>query len=623
VLLTTNGHRVRIIHLEDQRDEAEVVENLVRKAGFPCEWKWTSSKEEYVDALQSFYPDIVLSDHSMPGFSSVEAYRMLREMRIDVPFILVTATVSEDFAVMMMKEGVADYVLKDRPQRLAQAVENALEKWHAERQNRSYINQIIRSQANLLALTENSSVNIFSLRYVAFNSHLKETIRRLYGVEINVGDNPLDVLHMSNPEQVMEWVDVYEKVIKGESMKFVKEFNIFERKFYIKFHLNPIIEGDTITGLTCFAMDITKEKLAEENLTKSEARFRALTENNFDSIILSDVAWRTTYASPSLARTLGYAPEELESNKNIIRFHPDDWASIKQVYDNAMANPGLPLPAVARVQHRRGHYIWAEGVITNMLANESVRGVVANYRDVTERKEAELRQAQMTRDLVQRNKDLEQFAYIVSHNLRGPVANILGISNILKNNAANGEDKSVAVEGLFTATSKLDEVILDLNHILDTKQEVNNKKETVMFQGIVDSIMVSIAGVIEKNNVNIVTDFTQVNSILTIRSFLQSIFYNLISNSIKYKQPNADLVIRITSSPMSDGTKLVFSDNGMGIDLKAQGSKVFGLYRRFHPKHAEGKGMGLYMVKTQVESLGGEISIASEVNKGTEFTIEL
>jgi signal transduction histidine kinase len=87
-----------------------------------------------------------------------------------------------------------------------------------------------------------------------------------------------------------------------------------------------------------------------------------------------------------------------------------------------------------------------------------------------------------------------------------------------------------------------------------------------------------------------------------------------------------DPVIRIVASESrkrSNGVRLVFADNGVGIDLEAAGSKLFGLYKRFHPMHAEGKGMGLFMVKTQVETLGGEISIKSEVNKGTEFTIEL
>jgi signal transduction histidine kinase len=139
----------------------------------------------------------------------------------------------------------------------------------------------------------------------------------------------------------------------------------------------------------------------------------------------------------------------------------------------------------------------------------------------------------------------------------------------------------------------------------------------------VESVSVGIEGMIQKNNVTIVTDFSQVPGILTIRSFLQSIFYNLISNSIKYKQPNMDLVITIKSMRLGSNVRLTFADNGMGIDLATQGSKVFGLYKRFHLGHAEGKGMGLFMVKTQVESLGGYISIKSDVNKGTEFTIDL
>jgi signal transduction histidine kinase len=102
---------------------------------------------------------------------------------------------------------------------------------------------------------------------------------------------------------------------------------------------------------------------------------------------------------------------------------------------------------------------------------------------------------------------------------------------------------------------------------------------------------------------------------------LYSIFYNLIHNSIKYRQPGLPCVIQIRSRLLKEGVQLVFKDNGIGIDLKKRGEQVFGLYKRFHPA-IEGKGMGLFMVKTQVEALGGKISISSEPNKGTEFTIE-
>lgn len=623
--MNTKGDKpVRIIHLEDVLDESTLCENAVRRSGFSYEWKWVGSREEYIEALRTFSPHIVISDHSMPGFSSVEAFHMLEEFGLDIPFILLTATVSEDFAVMMMKKGIADYLLKDRPQRLPHAIDNALQKWESERNNRAFIGQLVKSEANLIALMENSNAAIYSLdlslRFVTFNSLFKRTVKLVSGRDIKIGDSIMDFAHSIPGERPEVWEETYSKAIVGKSLHFVKYFSVDGMRIYFTFHINPIIERGEVTGVACFAIDVTNEKIAEENLARSEARFRALTENNFDAIVLGDKADRLTYASPSLGRMLGYNLDEEETR---INFHPEDAPLIERVYEDARKKPNVPLPAVARVLHSKGHYIWAEGVITNMLENESVRGIVANYRDVTERKEAEINEAQITRDLVQRNKDLEQFAYIVSHNLRGPVANILGIGNILQQAETRESDRAEALAGILTATSRLDEVILDLNRILDTKQEVAARKELVVFQELVDSTVVGIESLIQKNNVSIIADFTRVSAILTIRSFLQSIFYNLISNSIKYKQPDIDLVIRITSYPENDGVKLVFADNGMGIDLTTQGSKVFGLYKRFHPNHAEGKGMGLFMVKTQVESIGGEISIKSEVNKGTEFTIEL
>lgn len=618
---------IRIVHLDDIGEESHLIETIVKRSGLLCEWRWVSNKEEYRSALTDFSPHVVLSDHSMPRFTSIEAFRLLKERGLDIPFILVTATVSEEFAVSMMREGVADYILKDRPQRLAAAIQNAVEKWEAERRNQEFISQIIRSQAALNAIIENSSVSIYSLdrsfRYITFNTFLKDTVKMVYGLDIKVGDVVFEFLNRLDPLRVDEFREMYVQALQGISMYSVKEFNVNGERSFIAFRINPIVEGDMITGLACFANDITKEKLAEENLARSEARFRALIENNFDAIAVQDENRRIIYGSPSLVRMLGASYSEVLSLVDVDEVHPDDVPFVTNLYRSVLANPGISFPSTVRVKHRLGHYIWVEGVVTNMLENENVRGIVSNFRDVTEKKEAELQQAQMTRDIMQRNQDLEQFAYIVSHNLRAPVANILGIANVLKYEGLRETERKEANLGIFSATEKLDEVISDLNRILETKQEVHDKKEEVSLQQLVDDISLSIEGMMIKNDVKVITDFKQAASISTIRSFLQSIFYNLISNSIKYKRPDVSPVIRISSSMRADGVRLVFSDNGMGIDMAAHGSKVFGLYKRFHPATAEGKGMGLFMVKTQVQTLGGEISIQSEVGKGTEFTIDL
>jgi signal transduction histidine kinase len=228
----------------------------------------------------------------------------------------------------------------------------------------------------------------------------------------------------------------------------------------------------------------------------------------------------------------------------------------------------------------------------------------------------------MTADIIQRNQDLEQFAYIISHNLRSPVANIIGLSNMFQSVPdMNPQDFKKCMDGLTMSVKKLDRVIIDLNHILQVRSEVNEKKEVVRFSALAKDIKASISNLIEKENITIRTDFIEANEFFTIKTYLNSIFYNLIINSIKYRNPEKDAVIVVSSRKEKGKLYISFKDNGLGIDLKANGNKIFGLYKRFH-NHVEGKGMGLYMVKTQAELLGGKILVNSEVNKGTEFLLE-
>lgn len=228
----------------------------------------------------------------------------------------------------------------------------------------------------------------------------------------------------------------------------------------------------------------------------------------------------------------------------------------------------------------------------------------------------------MTTDLIQRNKDLEQFAYIISHNLRAPVANIIGLSYRLQQTGLPDELRSQIGAGLSTSVTKLDEVIRDLNDILKIRQKVDESKQLIKLEKFVTEIQLSIEKMVENEKAVILWNFTEAEEIVTIKSYLHSIFYNLISNSLKYRQLTEPPVIKITSRKENGKIILLFEDNGIGIDLSTAGEHVFGLYKRFHTDRAEGKGMGLYMVKTQVESMGGKISISSAVNQGTEFRIE-
>jgi len=263
---------------------------------------------------------------------------------------------------------------------------------------------------------------------------------------------------------------------------------------------------------------------------------------------------------------------------------------------------------------------WAEISFCPIRNAHEVIGTACHSHDITERKLAEAERNKLVNDLLTRNIDLEQFAYVISHNLRAPVANIIGATSMMNDPDLSEDDRNKFSHGISTSAKKLDEVISDLNNILTVKTKINESWQHVNFKLLVEDIKHSIQNLVERNDVEIIYDF-KIDEFFTLKAYLYSIFYNLISNSIKYRRHNVHTRIEIKSRLVKDKLKLVFIDNGRGIDLQKNGGDVFGLYKRFHT-NLEGKGMGLFMVKTQVEALGGKISLKSIENKGTEFTIE-
>jgi signal transduction histidine kinase len=249
-------------------------------------------------------------------------------------------------------------------------------------------------------------------------------------------------------------------------------------------------------------------------------------------------------------------------------------------------------------------------------------GLCCSAIRITSAKSAEIERFRLTDDLIQRNRDLEQFSYIVSHNLRAPLANITGLAQVLKQADLSLNERLETESFLFQSVLKLDEVVKDLNHILQVQREIREKKGRVILSELLNDVLTGFHLVIERENIIVLTDFSEAKELFTIKSYLYSIFYNLISNSIKYRQHDKTTIIDIRSWEEYRKIMIKFKDNGRGIDLARKKNEVFGLYNRFH-LDIEGKGMGLFMVKSQVKTLGGDINVQSEPGVGTTFLIEL
>ncbi len=376
----------------------------------------------------------------------------------------------------------------------------------------------------------------------------------------------------------------------------------------------------TIAIGTC--QDITDRKEAADKVLKSETRLKVAQliaqVGSWEVDLLTDEhTW-----SDEFYRILGINENTLPSEKAFLsNIHPDDRAMAAMAMRTASSVLTNSMYAF--------RYIDEDGELgyasTEWRFEFDSNGVPTHIygilRDLTKVKVAENERIRMISDLMQRNKDLEQFSYIISHNLRAPVANIMGLAEELSDDSYDAETKLILTEALSSDVKRLENVIADLNTILQTKREITELKEPVSLSELVTDIKLSINDLIQMQGVHINIDFKDVDEINTIKSYIQSIFFNLITNSIKYRKPFADSIIDIKSHIDDGKLVIVFKDNGSGIDLTKKGDQIFGLYKRFHA-NTEGKGMGLYMVKTQVETLGGTISVSSEVNVGTKFVIE-
>lgn len=433
-------------------------------------------------------------------------------------------------------------------------------------------------------------------------------------------------------EKAMGFDSIYtDKVAKGIKSVLsgqVKEFRLEHpegppaKKHWYKLIVAPLQDKDR-KDVIVMHVDITDRKAAEGSLIKSEANLRSIFENTDLSIVLLDTDLRmvsfNTNAQNLAIKNFG---KKLKVGTGGPDFLPQERRGIiKESIRRVKNNEIVSYEAFYNMKDGTTAWFDVKWIGVAGETGENV-GVILTFKDITGRKQLETERSRMTADLVQRNKDLEEYAYIVSHNLRAPVANIVGLSDILSAAGPGDEDISEPLHALSVSAHNLDRVVIDMNQILQVNRRANDNYEWVSFAAVIGDIREDIGEVIAENNATIQHHFDGTEKLWTQKSFLYNIFFNLILNGIKYKRAGRDPVITVQSVFIKGLVTLTFEDNGKGIDLERHGDHLFGLYKRFDT-HTPGKGMGLFMVKTQVESLGGQIRVQSILGEGTKFTIEI
>lgn len=354
--------------------------------------------------------------------------------------------------------------------------------------------------------------------------------------------------------------------------------------------------------------DITAQKISEETMRQQKI---ALDESAI--VAITDLKGDITYVNDKFCEISKYSREELiGKNHRIINsgLHPaeffqDLW---KTIYS------GKVWTGEIRNRAKDGTYYWVSTtIVPYLLENGKPYQFVAIRFDITKQKE-------MESDLIARTRQLEDFCFIVSHNLRGPLANLLMLNSMIEASTTYEEQK-MFVERLSKPVHVLNELFNELVESLQVRQDTSIEQEQLEFMACYEKAMEALNAGAAPQNMDIEVDFSACTSIRYPRKYLVSYFHNLISNAMRYRSPDRKLQVSVRTFMKGQTIVLEITDNGMGIDMSRNGEKLFGLRKTFHGNH-DAKGFGLFITKTQVEAMGGLISATSEPRKGTTFTIQ-
>lgn len=597
-----------------------------------------------------------------------------------------------------------------------------------------------------------------SLNIVSFNNQFEQLYSKYLKSTVVKGNSILDYVQPERRTMVQE---IYSRVLKGFEEE--AEINIplpdgSVKTFALKYKPAKDEHEKTI-GVFVSAIDITEKKKSEQQLIIQEKRYRALVENGEDGVIILSPEGNLVYTSPTTEKILGYAEEELWKMNLFKFFHSNDLAEAMKVWEQVMNNPGVSLPDnTIRILHKDGSWRWLESTLTNMLHDHALKGIVVNFRDVTEKiqgeqlreferidKEAlinttndfiwsvssefkliaaneaftkfmkdfysytllpgdellkkgmfsdeyltlwqelynrvlsgesivkemhrpsngkhfekwfettlnpiysnqkvtgiacysrdttERKQAEIhlkalnenlqkqAKELILSNADLEQFAYIASHDLQEPLRMITGfLAQLQKKYHQIIDDKGKQyIEFAVDGAKRMRQIILDLLEF-SRVDRTEDMREDIDLNELVYEVEIIFRKKIQEKNATVVSDHLPV--INGFKSPLRQVFQNLISNALKYTEKEQPPKIKITSKELQDFWQFAITDNGIGMEAEYF-DKIFIIFQRLHNKNEySGTGMGLAISKKIVETHGGRIWVESTLGKGSTFYFTL
>ncbi|WP_224996563.1 PAS domain-containing sensor histidine kinase, partial [Cesiribacter sp. SM1] len=440
-----------------------------------------------------------------------------------------------------------------------------------------------------------------------------------YTPEQLVGTN---VIHYIHPEDVPQVEEALRQILTSQETVKLSDFRFKDAKGawrWMETTVSNQLNNPNVRALVSNSRDISSRVILSLELEK----LSLVAKKTINGVVIFDADGRVEWVNDGFTRITGYTFAEAAGKFPAVFLSGEetDIATINRIREKLIQDQPFSEEVVA--YNKSGQKMWVALDFTPILNDRGeLLNVIALQTEITERKQAEIQQLKLTQDLYKQNNDLQQFTYVVSHNLRSPVANVMGLVDIMSTLDKDSDEFDTTLAYLKKCTGKLDGVLKDLNMILSFRDK----------EDFIEMVEVSVAEkcqqavedlqeLLQISGGEVNMDIDKSIIVLGNNAYIYSIFHNLLTNSIKYRSLKRTLKIDIKCiSSDRTGTIISFQDNGLGFDIDLAGDKLFKLYKRFH-NNSDGRGVGLFLIKSHLDAMGGRVEVSSEVDVGTMFLI--
>lgn len=362
------------------------------------------------------------------------------------------------------------------------------------------------------------------------------------------------------------------------------------------------------------AQDITTQKEISKSLFQEKKKYHLLADSLPVAIFRSNVKGELLFVNQAMVDMFGYESEEelLKQNCFALYTNPVDRSELL----TELNAKGKLTDYKMTFQRSDGSTFTGEQ--NSLIEGNELHGII---QDISDRVENEKEKSNLIEALKEQNKDLEEFAFIISHNLRSPLANMMGLTKIFDKSSVTSDNLEIL--GLIEqSTVNLDTIIKDLNQTLTVREGEKKLREVIDLFPMAHEILVNFKNVIESHSIQVEFDIMPDAQLKSVSDFIKNILFYLVDNAIKFRRHEGQPKIKIRYKETDTSYILSVCDNGIGIDLEANENRIFLIYQKLDGK-MEGRGLGLYLVKNHVNALYGKIEVESTIGEGSKFRIIL